>query len=413
MPGYRIALVCIGINFTLTALYVGSELALSLGLGAAVRATIIGSIVLTFMSIPAAMVGSGTRLSTYMIVSHVFGRSGSVAVNVLLGTALLGWYALTAELFGRTCYISMVGYLPGVPQWGYTLCCSVLVMATTLVGFRAIERLSLFAAPLLVALIVYVAWRSLGITPRSEMVSATHPHGDFGEAVSAVIGSMIVGVLLMPDITRYCASTFDCVVVSVVGNGLGNTGALILSMLPALAFHELDPMKYMGLLGLTGLGFAILLVSTWTMNAVNLYSTALVVSAALRSSAYGRIVLWCGSVGTLLAAFGVADRLVQFLVVLGLIVPPVAAVYLTDYLAFRRRDYTDSVAAGGDSTNVNGVLACLCGALVGLMTYFRHTSLTGIPTIESFVSASVFYTVAELVRVRGGLDRGWRRLTVL
>jgi cytosine permease len=99
---------------------------------------------------------------------------------------------------------------------------------------------------------------------------------------------------------------------------------------------------------------------------------------------------------------------VQFLVILGLIVPPVAAVYLTDYGVFRRHDYTDSLAPERDSTNVNGVLACLCGAIVGLMTYFRHTSLTGIPTIESFVSAGLFYAAAEGLRARRGLDRGWR-----
>ena len=40
VPGYRVALICVGIAFTLTGLYVGSDLALTLGLGSAIRANL-------------------------------------------------------------------------------------------------------------------------------------------------------------------------------------------------------------------------------------------------------------------------------------------------------------------------------------------------------------------------------------
>src|SRR5271167_205895 len=74
VSAFRISLVMVGIAFTLTGLYTGSELAMSLGLPIGVRAAVLGGIVLTVMSVPAAMVGARTRLSTYMIVSHVFGK---------------------------------------------------------------------------------------------------------------------------------------------------------------------------------------------------------------------------------------------------------------------------------------------------------------------------------------------------
>jgi cytosine permease len=399
LPGYRITLVTIGISFTLTGLYAGAELASSLGLQRAIRAILVGSLVLGAVSIPAAIIGSRTRLSTYMIVSHVFGRKGSIAVNVLLAIVLLGWYAVTAELFGHACYITLAERFPSIAQWEYTIACSAIVTGTTVVGFRAIDRLSLMAAPLLVALTVYVGWRSLQHTSWSVMSSAVGGHMEFAEGVSAVIGAAVVGVLLMPDITRYCRSTSDSVMVCVVGNGLGNAVALTLAALPALAFHELDPMKYLGVLHLAGLGFVVLVISTWTMNAINLYSTGLVTAAALRSGLYGPLVIVCGIAGTALAVLGVADLLIKFLVLLGLIVPPVAGVYMTDYFVLGHRDYGRLDADDNDFWNINALLACLCGAAVGMTMYFRHISLTGVPTIESFLSACTFYFAAERLRV--------------
>jgi cytosine permease len=413
VPGYRVALICVGIAFTLTGLYVGSDLALTLGLGAAIRATIIGSLVLCVMSVPAAVVGARTRLSTYMIVRNVFGNTGSRLINFVLALVLLGWYSVTAELFGRTCYLSMADYFPAAPpQWVFTVACSMLVVATTVFGFRAIDRLSLLVAPLLVVLTCYVAFRALEHTHWAALMAIPGTQSDLSTGISAVIGGMIVNVVLMPDVTRYSRSTFDCALISVTGNGIGAGGVLILAMLPALAFHEEDPMKYMAALGLVGIAFATLVLSTWTINAINLYSTGLVTSTAFRKTPYGRIVIACGVLGTIVALIGVADRLIGFLVLLGLIVPPIAGVYLTDFFVLGRSNYTsDFHLQQSELTNLNGILASAAGGVTGILTYYLHASLTGVPTIESFVSAGLLYAVAEKLRANTGRDRRWRRLT--
>ncbi|HEY0342861.1 MAG TPA: cytosine permease [Steroidobacteraceae bacterium] len=413
VPGYRVAIVCIAIAFTLTGLYTGSELGLALGLRAGIRATVLGSIILAVMSIPAAIVGARTRLSTYMIVRNVFGESGSKLVNLVLATVLLGWYAVTAELFGRTCFITVNEYFPGLhaPAFAYTIACSVAVIGTTIFGFRAIERLSLFVAPLLVALTVYVAYRALQHNSW-DAIAAMHGTDlvpDLGRGISAVVGGMIANVVLMPDMTRYSRTVFDCALISVTGNGVGAGVALVLAMLPALAFGEQDPMKYMVALHLLGIAFTTLVVSTWSINTVNLYSTGLVMSTALPRARYQRIVVACGVVGTAFAVVGVADRLIDFLVLLGLIVPPIAAVYLADFFLLRRRDYfTAEHIAQGSSTNINGIVACVCGAALGITLYFTKASLTGVPTIESFVSAGCLYLIGERARQSLRRDRRWQ-----
>lgn len=414
VPSYRVALVCIAIAFTLTGLYIGSELAVTQGLAVGIRAVVIGSSVLCVMSVPAAMVGAQTRLTAYMIVSNVFGKAGAKLINLVLAIVVLGWYAVTAELFGRTFYLTMAGYFSWTPpQWIFTVGCSSLVVMTTVFGFRAIDRLSLLFAPLLVALTGYVAWRALAHVSWSALLAIPGTQMDLSTGISAVIGGTIVNVVLMADLTRYSRSTFDCALISITGNGLGAGGALILAMLPALAFHEVDPMKYMATLGLVGVAFTTLVLSTWTINAINLYSTGLVVSAASRNLTYGRIVIGCGVLGTIAAVIGMADRLIGFLVLLGLVVPPIAGVYLTDFFVLRRRDYaSDRHLQHRDVTNINGILACTVGGAIGIFTYYSHSSLTGVPTIESFVSAGLLYTAAELLRGWSGRDRRWRAQSV-
>lgn len=412
VAGYRVAFVCIGIAFTLTGLYMGSEIGLALGLKRGVHAAIIGSVILTVLSIPAAVVGARTRLSTYMIVQNVFGPGGSRVVNLVLAIVLIGWYAVTAELFGRTCFLTVVQYFPdaAIPRYVYTIACSLVVIATTVFGFGALNRLSLIVAPLLVALTIYVAHRAFDHASWNSIASVQGTDPDFGRGVSAVVGGMIVNVVLMPDLTRYSRSALDGALISVSGNGVANGVMLVLAMLPALAFGQQDPMKYMAILNLVMMAFTILVLSTWATNAANLYSAGLVTATAMPRVGYGPIVIGTGLVGTALAIVGLADRFIDFLVFLGLVVPPIAAVYLTDYFVLARRDYhAEGYRRAAEQVNVNGLAACGLGAALGIGLYLSNASLSGVPTIESFFSALMAYWILEQVRIRCSRDRLWRR----
>lgn len=413
VPAYRVAIVCIGVAFTLTGLYMGSEIGLALGLKGGIDAAIIGSVILSVMSIPAAIVGARTRLSTYMIVQSVFGLRGSRAVNFVLAIVLIGWYAVTAELFGRTCYLTVAQYFPhaGMPPQVYTIACSLVVTATTVFGFRALDRLSLLVAPLLVALTLYVAYRALDHASWSSIAAVKGTDLDLSRGISAVVGGMVVNVVLMPDLTRYSRTALDCALISVSGNGVANGGMLVLAMLPALAFGEQDPMKYMAVLNLTSIAFTILVLSTWSVNAVNLYSGGLVTATALPSVGYGYIVIGTGAAGTALALFGFADRFIDFLVFLGLVVPPIAAVYLTDFFILRRQELhtSPSPQRAAEPLNVNGLIACGLGAAIGIGLYVAKASLTGVPTVESFISSGALYWLLERARTRCARNRSWGR----
>ena len=150
VSGFQIGIVLIGISITLPLMYSAGELAQGIGLENAVIATVAGALVLSLMWIPGAIVGARTRLSSYMIMEHTFGYAGAKFVNFWFGVFLLGWYAVTAELFGRTLFLA-AGELTtlAIPEWTWTVLSSAVVTVTTIYGFRAIDRLALVAVPFL------------------------------------------------------------------------------------------------------------------------------------------------------------------------------------------------------------------------------------------------------------------------
>ena len=107
VSGWSVGLVLFGICLTLPTLYTGAITAEQLGFVDATKAIALASAILALISIPAAIVGTQTRLSSYLIIEFVFGKKGAVYVNALLALTLLGWFAVTAGFFGQTLAIAL------------------------------------------------------------------------------------------------------------------------------------------------------------------------------------------------------------------------------------------------------------------------------------------------------------------
>jgi cytosine permease len=402
VSGVQIGIVLIGISITLPLMYSAGELALAMGFRQAIVAALLGALILSLMSIPAAIVGARTRLSSYMIIEHSFGYAGAKFINLGFGVFLLGWYAVTAELFGRTLYLAASELTPwSLPEWAYTVASSAVVTVTTMYGFKAIDRLALIAVPFLLLALAAVTALSLQKMGVSELQAFTGS-GDMSmpTAVSAVIGAAIVGVVLTPDLTRYARGTRDCISASLIGQGGGMSIAYIVGMIPVLVWGELEPMAYMVLMGFGGLALCVLVFATWTTNVINLYSTALASRASVPLGAYRSVVIVMGILGTAAALVGIADNLIDFLVAMGLLVPPIAGVYLADFFIFKRRDFSAAHLNARPAFQVNAVVVALGTGLLSAWLYFADASITSIGALDSLFMALLFYSGLEAMALR-------------
>lgn len=390
-------MVIFGICLTLPTLYTGAITAEQLGFIGTAKAVGLASLILSIMSIPAAIVGAETRLSSYLIIEFVFGRRGSDFVNALLGLTLLGWFAVTAGFFGETLAIAFEEmFAVSPPTWLLTLISSLLILITTIFGFKAIDRLALFAVPLLILFLLYVSNLSLADSSWETVLSTEGSNpAYFSTAVSTVIGSLIVGVVLMPDLSRYARSVKDCVSASVLGNGVGNCFSMLMGVAPAIVTGLLDPMAYMIALGLVGSAFVILVFATWTTNSVNLYSTTLAVAIIKPKIPEWKLTVACGVIGTALAMIGITDYFIGFLEWLGVIVPPVASIYLTDYFVLKQKNYSLTLQDSLPDYDRAAIVAWLIGTAISAFTFVSEFSLSTIPTLDALVITAPIYLICR------------------
>lgn len=396
VSGFQVGIVIVGISITLPLLYSAGELVRGIGLSQAIIAAVTGALILSLMSVPAAIVGARTRLSSYMIVEHTFGFAGAKFVNFWFGLFLLGWYAVTAELFGRTLYLA-AGELTSLvlAEWVYTVISSAVVTVTTIYGFKAIDRLALVAVPFLLLALIVVAVISLNQASFADLLLIEAEGINMPTAISAVVGAAIVGVVLMPDLTRYTRSVRDCVVASFVGQGGGITVAYVLGMIPVLVWNEIEPMTYMFIMGFGVFALAVLVFATWTTNVVNLYSTALAARASVPLGDYRSLVIVGGIIGTIAALVGIADHLIDFLIVLGLLVPPIAGVYLCDFFVLKRTDFSSARLANRPALKVNALIAGVGSGVLATWMYYSDLSLTSIASLDSLLISIVAYLALE------------------
>ena len=397
VSGWSVGIVIFGICLTLPTLYTGAITAEQLGFIGTAKAVGLASLVLSIMSIPAAIVGAETRLSSYLIIEFVFGRRGSDFVNALLGLTLLGWFAVTAGFFGETLAIAFEEmFAVSPPTWLLTLISSVLILITTIFGFKAIDRLALFAVPLLILFLLYVSNLSLADSSWETVLSTDGSNpAYFSTAVSTVIGSLIVGVVLMPDLSRYARSVKDCVSASVLGNGVGNCFSMLMGVAPAIVTGLLDPMAYMIALGLVGSAFVILVFATWTTNSVNLYSTTLAVAIIKPKIPEWKLTVACGVIGTALAMIGITDYFIGFLEWLGVIVPPVASIYLTDYFVLKQKNYSLTLQDSLPDYDRATIVAWVIGTAISAFTFVSEFSLSTIPTLDALVITAPIYLICR------------------
>lgn len=397
VTGFRVAMIIIGFAITLPLMVTGSRVGLSLGLRDALIAFIGGGLVLTGIGSATAVVAAQTRLSTYKILERSFGGIGAKIVSALLVCTLFGWYGVTAALFGQALHGAALDI------WDYELSIilgttlgSVLMVAVTVFGFKALDRLSLVAVPLLAMFLIVVVMQSLD-DAGTEFGRVDRP-GPLGVSISIVVGTYIVGAVLVPDLCRYVKSAGHGVFAIVLALGFGLPLILTASAVPSLATGDPDLVDIMMKLGLGLPALSVIVFATWTSNANNLYSTSLGLAAVIDGVSKWKITICAGVAGTLVAVAGITDYFIPFLLVLGIAIPPVAGIYLADYFVLRSRALK---APGVGSIRFSAFVVWAVATGLGFATAEGWIRLTSIPACDSFLAAAVLYsTVKGLVKTQ-------------
>ena len=392
VSGTAIAVVIIGVSITLPAFLVGTKLIGALGLIDGVLAIFLGGLLTACVGYLTMRVGTETRLSTYNVILFCFGRTGSHIVNLILAVTLFGWYGVTAALFGRALSQMVEStFQVLVSPHIFTIAGGVLMVVTTIYGFRAIDRLSRIAVPLLAALLLYGVWAVLDGASLTELSGVPgRPHeglASISAGISIVIGSFFVGVTLVPDLSRFARGRRDAITGAFLSYGLGFPVILLLSGLPVLVSAEPDLITSMTSLGLGIPALIVMVFATWTTNINNLYSASLSIARIMPKVRDWVTTLVSGVIGTLLALAGIMDHFVSFLILLGIIVPPIAGVYLVNYFLIRptRINVQQLDAVPDFRWDAIGTWAIACA--LGFLERAQGWSITSVTAIDTLLIA--------------------------
>ena len=403
VTGVRIAVIIIGIGITLPAFLVGAEIVSSLGFFPSLLALATAGIILAAIATLAMLIGARTHLSTPAIIRLTFGHAGSKFVNAFLASTLLGWYGVTVILFGRAAgrAIEDVGGASVSPMLLVAFG-SALMALTTIFGFRAIDRLSRIAVPLLALMLLAAVTLAVQGTGWAELMrlKPSLGHGtiySIGSGASLIIGGFMVGVTITPDLSRFARRDSDAVKGALLSYGSGSQLVLFMTGVPALATGEKDLIVTMSMLGLGLPALAVLLLATWTTNVNNLYSASLGFAQVLPRWRDWLITLVAGLAGTALAIVIGMENFVGFLVFLAVAIPPIAGIYITDFFLLRRFARLPSAQERVPSWNATAFAAWLAASGVGTYEVFNKVSASGVPALDTVVVAAVaFYLFSRL-----------------
>jgi len=165
----------------------------------------------------------------------------------------------------------------------------------------------------------------------------------------------------------------------------------------AFALATDDITAIMLTLGL-GLGaFAIIIAGSWVLNALNLYSAVLGVTASFPRVNARNTTILLGALGVTAGLMNILDSFVEFLFYLSIVFIPVAGVVIVDHFAVRKRHYSVDKVADNQPLNLPGLLAWFAGASVALAgSEGLIASVTTVAAIDAMmVSALLYFVLAK------------------
>ncbi|MFE2911157.1 purine-cytosine permease family protein [Kitasatospora indigofera] len=405
-PGARRSLLSVaavwgGFPMCLGNAVFGGLIAYNLGLLRGMLAVLVGNLVLLgYVGTLSHLAGrTGENFSLQALTT--FGRRGRTLVVGFLSTVVVGWFSYQLGLTGGT-FHELFGW---APVWGALLGCAVYT-AVAVAGIRALSVLGLVGTPLFLVLAAVALF--LGTRDGGSLSGAVAYHGEghaipFWAAVSIVIAGFADSGTMTADFTRWAKDGRSAVAATAAAFPFANTVAYLVGGLVVAVGGAADPAHeggaFLGLLTghgtlLTGLAVLFVLTNLGSVASHCLYNAAVGWSGITRAR-MRTLALVLGAAGLVVALTGVWSSIVEWLSLLGIVVPPIGAVLITDHLMPRWGAARRTV----ESVRLPALAAWAAGAAAATLV---HQRLPGsVDALVGIAVAAGCYALPGLLRPAG------------
>ncbi|GLY48932.1 cytosine permease [Lentzea sp. NBRC 102530] len=325
-----------GQTTALSQLLLGATLGFGMSFWDAVLALTAGAVLLNVVAVGVGVIGQREGLSTALLSRWTgFGHAGSAVLGLIIALSCTGWFGVQTGLAGAA-LATTAGVLPA-PVWA--LLFGIVVTVIAAYGFRWMAWTSYVAVP---AFLVLLGWVLLTHVNAVGAAFSAPPGNSIGmlTAITLVTGSFIVGAAIAPDMTRFHRNGWDVVKQTVLGI---TAGEWVISLVGVLLARGLGTTDVLGVVTGTGgwIGALIVVTAVLKINDWNLYSASLGLvnffDAVFRVRiSRAQVTVMVGCAGSFLAAAGIVQQFSHFLVLLGVVFPPVAGIMMAEYHVVRR-----------------------------------------------------------------------------
>jgi cytosine permease len=402
-PWLSVATQRFGQTTALSQLLLGATLGFGMTFWDAFLALTIGAVLLNVIAVAVGVIGQREGLATAILTRWTgFGHAGSAVLGLIIALSCTGWFGVQTGLAG-VALADVSGVLPA-PVW--SLVFGIVVTVIAAYGVRWMAWTAYVAVPAFLLLLLWLVLTNVNDIGATLSSPAPGPSIGMMTAVTLVTGSFIVGAAIAPDMTRFNRNEWDVVKQTVVGI---TTGEWVISMAGVVIAHGLGTTDIMGVISSSSgwVGALVVVTAVLKINDWNLYSASLglvnffdAVFAVRISRAQVTVMVGCA--GSFLAAAGIVHQFSHFLVLLGVVFPPVTGIMLAEYYVVRRwRNEIIStrplVPRSAPSWVPATVVIWPAAALLGELSPFGQSS------VNSLVLAFVLYVSAgrlDLLRMR-------------
>ncbi|MET0703629.1 MAG: cytosine permease [Mycobacterium sp.] len=332
---FSVASVWAGFPMIITAAVTGATLVHGLGFGGGMAAIGLGNLLLLLYVGTLSMLAARTGRNFSLQASETFGRKGYVVCSGLLSTLVLGWFAVQTGLVGE----SVAGVFD-VNKTLIVLIAGVLFTAFTLLGIRALSLIGQISVPLFLILGIIAAVRAAGDSDTDILGYAGDPSASLalGVGVTLVFALFADSGTMTADFTRWAKSPRDAWIATAAAFPIGNGIAMVIGGFIAAAAGGAGDV--FGILADDGGVLAFVAVIFLFINLGSVCTHCLYNSAVGWSTIVGSrmriLTVVLGVIGIIAATAGIWDFFINWLNLLGIIVPPIGAIIIVDQLLARR-----------------------------------------------------------------------------
>ncbi len=394
-----------GWGFLVTGLLVGGGLGQSVPFWPdLIVASFIGNTINFVIGALVGYIGYKTACNSGLLYRFAYGRVGAYLPVLFIAALTIGWQGIVVGAFG----FAWAQSYDSATFFAVAIFAGALYTITTYFGVKGLEVVSVPAVAILVLVGLYAGYLTISKAGGWDafLVLSNEKAGQnpitMIEAINLVVGSWIVGAIVMAEYTRFAKRAWVAVAIPFIVLIVSQWFLQIVGSMGGIVAGAHDFTTYMlqqgfiiGGIGLIGMSLAL-----WTTGDANLYLPVIQTSSVFKKPRRA-MTLICGVLGTILG-LGMYARFLDWVDLLASITPPLIGPVIVEYYLVSRMRLTQSRLEHLPVWNPAAFIAYLSGAV---STQFAPDWIMA--SLLGLMVSMVAYLIAYYAGLAMGFERSY------